>query len=269
MNVSRLPDSEQRTLFDVTTIGRYIGPHVSECAQTTDTAVDYHVYPSGRKVIKEFTANDFQFFDANGQVVIELSEASIDVVDRVWITWHIQKNCQNNQKINLSCNKTHPTICPVLAALRLVLRVHCLSQPDSMPVACYLKKGVLAYLTGSRIAFHFRAAARAVRPNITKDEEQQYSAHSMRVWACVLLDEAGKSPDYIKKRRRWMGDSFQVYLRDTHVIQDQHREALRASSEEVMDLVSALPADILCHSIMSEGTADDEEDMGVYQDDMD
>ena len=91
MNASRSPDLEQRTLFDVTTIGHYIGPRVSKCAQTTDKAVDYHVYPSGRKVIKAFTANDFQFFDANGQVVIELLDASIDVVDRVCITWRIQK----------------------------------------------------------------------------------------------------------------------------------------------------------------------------------
>jgi hypothetical protein len=60
-----------------------------------------------------------------------------------------------------------------------------------------------------------------------------------------------------------------MYLRDTHVIQDQHREALRASSEEVMDLVSALPVDILRLSIMSEETADNNKDMGVYQDDMD
>ena len=138
-----------------------------------------------------------------------------------------------------------------------------------MPVACYLKKDAMAYLTGSRIALHFRAAARAVRPNISKDNEQRYSAHSMRVWACVLLDEAGKSPDYIKKRLCWMGDSFRMYLCDTQVIQDQHREALRASSEEVMDLISALPADILHLSIMSEETAGKEEDMGVYQDDMD
>jgi hypothetical protein len=86
---------------------------------------------------------------------------------------------------------------------------------------------------------------RAVRPNNTKDEEQRYSAHSMRVWACVLLDEAGKSSDYINKRLRWMGDSIRMSLRDTHVIQDQHRKALRASSEEVMDPVSALPAGIL------------------------
>jgi len=268
-NASLSLDSEQRTLFDVTTIACYLGPRVSECAQTTDKNMDYHVYPSGRKVIKVFIANNFLFIDVTGQVITELSDASIDVVNRVRITCHIQKNCQNNQKITLSRNKTNPTSCPVIAALRLVIRARRLSQPDSMPVACYLKKDVMAYLTASRIALHFRAAARAVRPNISKDNEQRYSAHSIRVRACVLLDEAGKLPDYIKKRLRCMGDSFQMYLRDTHVIQDQHREALRASSEEVTDLVSALPADILRLSIMSEETAGEEEDMGVYQDDMD
>jgi len=61
-----------------------------------------------------------------------------------------------------------------------------------------------------------------------------------------------------------------MYLRDKHVIQDQHQEALWASSEEVMDLVSALPANILRLSIMSNETAGEEEDsMGVYHDDMD
>ena len=95
-----------------------------------------------------------------------------------------------------------------------------------MPVACYLKKDALAYISGSRIAILFRAAARAVRPTISKEEVQQYFAHSLQVWAWVLLDEAGKLPDYIKKRLRWMGDSFRMYLRDTRVIQDQHCEAL-------------------------------------------
>jgi hypothetical protein len=84
-----------------------------------------------------------------------------------------------------------------------------------------------------------------------------------------LLDEAGKSPDYIKKRLRWMGDSFRMYLRDTRVIQDQHPKALRASSEEVMDIVGALPDDILCPCTMSDGTAGDKDDMGVYHDNMD
>ena len=90
-----------------------------------------------------------------------------------------------------------------------------------MPVAFYLKKDALAYITGSRIAILFQAAARSMHPNISKEEEQQYSAHSLQVWVCVLLEKAGKLPDYIKKRLRWMGKSFWMFLRDTHVIQDQ------------------------------------------------
>ncbi len=191
-----------------------------------DRNVDYHVYPSKKQVIKAFTANDFQFFDKNSQVITELSDASIKVVDRVCITWGIQKNCQNNWMVTLLSDKTNTAICPVLAALHLVLRARCFLQPDSMPVACYLKKDALAYISGSRIAILFRTAARAVCPNISKEEEQRYSAHLLQVWACVLLDEAGKLPDYIKKWLRWMGDSFWMYLRDTRIIQDQHREAL-------------------------------------------
>jgi hypothetical protein len=233
-----------------------------------DKNVNYHVYPSGKQVIKAFTANNFQFFDKNSQVIIELSDTSIEVVDRVCITWCIQKNCQNNQVVTLLSDKTNTVICPVLTALHLVLRAPCLSQPDSMPVACYSKKDSLAYITGTRIAVLFRAVARAVRPTITKEDKQQYSTHLLQVWACFLLNEAGKLPDYIQKRLRWMGDCFRMYLRDTRIIQDQHCKALQASSEEVMDLISVLPADILCLSTMSEGTGD-EDDMGVYHDDMD
>ncbi len=178
-NVSCSLDSEQRTLFDLIVLGPYIGPRVSKYAQTTDKNVDYHVYPSGKKVIKAFTANNFCFFDKNSQAITELSNDSINRVDRVRITWHIQKNRQNNQMVTLLSEKANTAICPVLAALRLVLRARHLSQPDSMPVACYPKKDALAYITGSRIAILFRAVARAVRPTISKEEEQQYSAHSL------------------------------------------------------------------------------------------
>ncbi len=92
-NVSCSPDSEQPTLFDLVVMGCYIDPRMSEYAQTTDKSVDYHVYPSGKQVIKAFTANDFHFFDKNSQAITYLSNASIDVVDRVCITWRIQKNC--------------------------------------------------------------------------------------------------------------------------------------------------------------------------------
>ncbi len=85
-NVSCSLDSEHRTLFDLVVLGHYIGPHVSKYAQTTDKNVDYHIYPSGKKVIKAFTANDFCFFDKNSQAITELSDDFIDRVDRVRIT---------------------------------------------------------------------------------------------------------------------------------------------------------------------------------------
>jgi hypothetical protein len=85
-NVSCSLDSEQRSLFDLIVLGCYIGPCVSEYAQTTDTNVDYHVYPSGKKVIKAFTASNFCFFDKNSQAITELSNNSIDRVDSVRIT---------------------------------------------------------------------------------------------------------------------------------------------------------------------------------------
>ncbi len=56
-----------------------------------DKNVDYHVYPSGKKVIKAFTANNFCIFDKNSQAITELSDDSIDRVNRVCITWHIKR----------------------------------------------------------------------------------------------------------------------------------------------------------------------------------
>jgi len=53
---SRSEGSKQNLIFDVTCLGRFIGPWVSEYSQTSSNKVDYHIYPSGNKVIKAFTA---------------------------------------------------------------------------------------------------------------------------------------------------------------------------------------------------------------------
>jgi hypothetical protein len=74
-------------------------------------------------------------------------------------------------------------------------------------------------------------------------------------------------PDHIKKRLRWLGDSFRMYLRDTAIIQHQHVDALLAASQEVMDLISILPLDVIALSTMTEGTDDPE--MHKYADKMD
>jgi hypothetical protein len=127
-----------------------------------------------------------------------------------------------------------------------------------MPIAVYkTKKGKVIYLTVNKIAKLLRKAVKKVRPDTTQDKLKWYSAHSLRVWACILLNEAGKLLDYIKKRLHWLGDSFKMYLRDTVIIQHKHKhvDALLAALQEVMEpLIAALPKDVIALSTMMEGT---------------
>ena len=114
-----------------------------------------------------------------------------------------------------------------------------------MPLGVYrTKKGKSIYLTGNKIVEFLRKAVKSIRPDTSSEDLKQCSAHSLRVWAFVLLDEAGKPPDYIKKRLHWLGDSFRMYLQDTLAIQLQHVDALREASREVMDLINTLPTDV-------------------------
>jgi hypothetical protein len=265
---SKCEDSVSYLLFDVAALGCYIGLCLSKYAQTTQDKVDHHTYPSGKTVIKAFIANNFIFYDEKKPVVKNLNNDSLQRTRFVKITWRIQKNCQNGQSITLAAEIDRPKICLMRSVMQLVLRAKRLNQPVDMPVAVYkTKKGKVIYLTGNKIAELLLKAVKEVWPDTTPDKLKRYSAHSLRVWACVLLDEAGKLPDYIKKRFRWLGDSFRMYLRDTAIIQHQHVDALLAASQEVMDLIAALPKDVIALSTMTEGMNDP--DMHEYSDEMD
>jgi hypothetical protein len=58
-----------------------------------------------------------------------------------------------------------------------------------------------------------------------------------------------------------------MYLRDTAIIQHQHVDALPAALQEVMDLIAALPKDVIALSTMMEGM--DDPDMHKCVDEMD
>jgi hypothetical protein len=66
-------DSDQNLLFDILTLAHFIGPCVSEYAQTTQDKINYHVYSSETRTIKAFTANDFVFYDKNGHILKKLT----------------------------------------------------------------------------------------------------------------------------------------------------------------------------------------------------
>jgi hypothetical protein len=153
------------------TLSHFIGPCVSKYAQTTQDKVDYHVYPSVTCVIKAFTANDFVFNDKSGHVLKKIDNSTFDLATSVQITWRIQKNPQNSQKIKLSADTKNPAICPVRRALQMVMRASRLGQPDDMPFACYrTKKAPLLYITGSRIATLLHKAVKKVQPSTSADD---------------------------------------------------------------------------------------------------
>jgi hypothetical protein len=70
---ARIQSAVSDLLFDVVALGRFIGPRLSEYAQTTQDKVDYHTYPSGTTVIKAFIANNFVFYDDSKRIIKELN----------------------------------------------------------------------------------------------------------------------------------------------------------------------------------------------------
>jgi hypothetical protein len=106
-----LMDSEKNLMFNMTCLGRFIGPHVSEYAQTSSKKVDYNKYPSGNKVIKAFTADNFVFFDKARNTLELINDSCLDQAHKVQITCCIQKNRRNGQKITLSAKQTYQKIC--------------------------------------------------------------------------------------------------------------------------------------------------------------
>jgi hypothetical protein len=129
--------SVENLLFDITCLGRFIGPRASEYAQTAPNKVDYHTYPSGTKVVKAFIANNLVIYNKASNTTDLVDTACLDLLHKVRITWQIQKNQQNDQAITLSANKVGHQVFPVCAAVRMVLRERRLGQPDSLPVACH------------------------------------------------------------------------------------------------------------------------------------
>jgi hypothetical protein len=99
---SECKDSVIDLLFNVVALGRYIGPRLSEYAQTTQDKVNHHTYASGKTVIKAFITNDFIFYNEKKRVVKNLNKDSLQQARFVKITWGLQKKCQNSQSITLT-----------------------------------------------------------------------------------------------------------------------------------------------------------------------
>ena len=241
------PDSLIPVVCDWVLLSRYTGFRLCEYGQKTQTRIEYHTVGHNQKhIMKAMQRSDFRFFDAQGNVITDLINDRDRVVS-VEITWRVQKNRQNGQKITWVANEAFPLLCPVQAALRIATRsIRLIFSESGVPLGGYIKtsakKNKVVYITGNVISDVLRAVAKDVYPHITDSELSQYSAHMLRVSACVLLQQANKADHYIKMRLRWAGESYQVYLRNTPILASQHIDAANLPANAVSLLVAELTA---------------------------
>ena len=118
-----MQDSFEVVMCDFLIIIRILGFRVSEYAQTTQNEIDVHEYPSGKQVIKAFTPSDWIIYDKSNAIISETNIADqLTLLQKVKVTFRIQKNRENGQSITLKADNKHPEICPVKAVCRILQR---------------------------------------------------------------------------------------------------------------------------------------------------
>ncbi len=235
--------SKEHTLCDLAILSRYLGFRLSEYGQKSHSKPEYHVFPGGKEVLKAISSQDLVFFRKDGKQLIEYNSNEVDEIDRLDITFKVQKNRRNGEKKDVLPDRENPEMCPVRAALRLVRRANKLGQSPSLPCVVYQFKDKKRYATGKDVSSFLQNIAKKLYPDMPETEIKKFSSHSLRVTAAVLLHEQGHDGDYIKIQLRWLGDSYRLYLRSTHRILQQHSDSLSKSASISIQLAN-LPQNV-------------------------
>jgi hypothetical protein len=250
-------ESLESLVMDIMGSGREQGFRASETTTKTKSKPTFFTYPGSlRKVIKAICRDWWLAYDIIKDVTAEEGR-----VFKLKIRWKIQKNRRNNEPVTYTRDDDNPDFCVVTRTLSMIKRAKNLGQSDNLPLAVYRdKNGKTVYLTAKDLTDYIRNVARSVHPTMPESEIMKFSCHSIRVWACVLLHEAGKDGEYIKKRLRWLSECYRVYLRDTEGLASQHNQSLR----EYADLIKAMTTMNLPDDVNY--TIGEDEEMGTYDD---
>ena len=127
------PGSEKWLLGKLANVAKNIGPRSCEYAQKKANEVEYHVYPSGNKVVKAFTREDITFLDKNSRKLDVSNPESRKLVAKVRIRWRIQKNRQNGQTVTVKREWSVEDLCGVLALWDVCANSIAIGQSKDMP----------------------------------------------------------------------------------------------------------------------------------------
>jgi hypothetical protein len=242
----RQPDSLLSALADWFQCALFAGFRLSEWAQDA-----YHSAPDSYRRdmhldAKAICLGDVRFESASGARLssVEALLANPLSLTKCWIKFRTQKNGENGEEKLFSRHDDETGMCFVSAMLRIIQRFARLrgTTDFATPLGLYQEASLrgspprILLITSRDIEQLMReTACRVYHLDPIKDRAalQLWSAHSLRVGACVILHTMGFSESQIKWILRWRSNAFMVYLRNTAVLARQH--------VDVMDAAFAMP----------------------------
>jgi len=235
------PDSFLAVLIDYFSMSLYDGFRLSEWAQPNDHAELDNPNINRRGDPTAFCLDDFRFLSID-KVAIPLDTVlSLDptstIVGRDFLTYRTQKNGKDGEERQHTRNPSPTAPCHCTSAITIVQRfVRLIGKRSGMPLCVYRHhNGKLRYITASIIESTLRlAAAHVYKLDPLRDSEhlRKWSAHSLRVGACVILHGMGFTDTQIQFLLRWTSNAFYVYLRNIAGLAHKQNLAI----EELVDM---------------------------------
>jgi len=216
-------DSLLAAMVDWSSAGLYDGGRLSEWAQPNG----YHALHNPQLNFKgepaAFCRDDIEFF-SDDKIRIPLEQVlNLDskspIVGRDFLCYRTQKNGHNGEKRQHRRNTSPAAPCHVTSTINIVKRYDRLVGATTNAPLCVYRhtNGSVRHITASNIEATFRqAAAHVYKLDPVKDCEhlRRWSAHSLRVGACVILHGMGYTDSQIQFILRWRSNAFFTYLRN-------------------------------------------------------
>ena len=221
--------SRPAAVHDWYVLGTFTGSRVGEYGQTKARRGRYNRIPDNedagewRNQPLAFMRADFTFWSAKGTQLpthtLSDLDAALAEAAEVWIRFRYDKS-RNNHVIRKFCRTSHHILCPVIASISILFRAEMLRVKPHHPVGVFRlkKKGTgYTFLQNNDVTAEMRATCLRTYPDKKHFMHKNYKlimAHSVRVTAAAVLNNAGLSFEVIAFRLRWSPESVKHYVRE-------------------------------------------------------
>ena len=183
----------------------------------------------------DFRAVSHTFLRGIGLAVLDIA---LRQIARFWIRYRTQKNGQHGEErmmvVSQDPDSPHDAVAcfyGLLENFRDLQKRDPTLKEDYTPLAIYwdTDSACVRLVTSDEIESFMRAlAVKTYHLDPVQDRAalRLWSAHSLRVGACVLLHAMGFPPQDIKWLLRWLSDAFMAYLRNIAILATRHTRAL-------------------------------------------